>query len=76
MLYGISIVLTHCFCFVQVLFNTQPLTQYFKQNMHLYELNTANKLGTKGQLALRYSELLKEVSLQLIVAHVNVIIIF
>lgn len=46
---------------LQVLFNTQPLTQYFKQNMHLYELNTANKLGTKGQLALRYSELLKEV---------------
>lgn len=30
--------------------------------MHLYELNTMNKLGTKGQLALRYSELLKEVS--------------
>lgn len=29
--------------------------------MHLYELNTANKLGTKGQLAMRYSELLKEV---------------
>lgn len=30
--------------------------------MHLYELNISNKLGTKGQLALRYSELLKEVS--------------
>lgn len=29
--------------------------------MHLHELNTTNKLGTKGQLALRYSELLKEV---------------
>lgn len=46
---------------LQVLFNTQPLAQYFLQNMHLYELNTMNKLGTKGQLALRYSELLKEV---------------
>ncbi|XP_037024901.1 ubiquitin carboxyl-terminal hydrolase 32 isoform X4 [Bradysia coprophila] len=46
---------------LQVLFNTQPLTQYFNQNMHLYELNTTNKLGTKGQLAMRYSELLKEV---------------
>lgn len=46
---------------LQVLFNTQPLAQYFLQNMHLYELNTTNKLGTKGQLALRYSELLKEV---------------
>ncbi|KAJ6636569.1 Ubiquitin carboxyl-terminal hydrolase 32, partial [Pseudolycoriella hygida] len=46
---------------LQVLFNTQPLTQYFNRNMHLYELNTTNKLGTKGQLAMRYSELLKEV---------------
>lgn len=48
---------------LQVLFNTQPLAQYFLQSMHLYELNTTNKLGTKGQLALRYAELLKEVSL-------------
>lgn len=46
---------------LQVLFNTQPLTQYFKQGMHMYELNTTNKLGTKGQLALRYADLLKEV---------------
>lgn len=47
---------------LQVLFNTQPLTQYFLQNMHLFELNTTNKLGgTRGQLALRYAELLKEV---------------
>lgn len=45
----------------QVMFNTQPLTQYFRQNMHLYELNTTNKLGTKGQLALRYADLLREV---------------
>ncbi|XP_059614538.1 ubiquitin carboxyl-terminal hydrolase 32 isoform X2 [Phlebotomus argentipes] len=46
---------------LQVMFNTQPLARYFQQDMHLYELNTANKLGTKGQLAMRYSELLKEV---------------
>lgn len=46
---------------LQVLFNTQPLAKYFLQNMHLYELNTTNKLGTKGQLALRYADLLKEV---------------
>uniref|UniRef100_W4VR89 ubiquitinyl hydrolase 1 n=1 Tax=Corethrella appendiculata TaxID=1370023 RepID=W4VR89_9DIPT len=46
---------------LQVLFNTSPLTQYFRKNMHLYELNTTNKLGTKGQLAVKYSELLKEV---------------
>lgn len=52
-------------CFInaalQVLFNTQPLTQYFRQSMHLYELNVANRMGTKGQLALRYAELLNEV---------------
>uniref|UniRef100_A0A2M4A0P1 ubiquitinyl hydrolase 1 n=1 Tax=Anopheles triannulatus TaxID=58253 RepID=A0A2M4A0P1_9DIPT len=46
---------------LQVLFNTQPLTQYFIKRMHLYELNTANKMGTKGQLVLRYAELLKDV---------------
>lgn len=46
---------------LQVLFNTQPLTQYFRQNMHLFELNTTNRMGTRGQLALRYAELLKEV---------------
>ncbi|XP_055640764.1 ubiquitin carboxyl-terminal hydrolase 32 isoform X2 [Toxorhynchites rutilus septentrionalis] len=46
---------------LQVLFNTQPLTQYFIKRMHLYELNLTNKLGTKGQLAMRYAELLREV---------------
>ena len=46
---------------LQVLFNTQPLTQYFRQNMHLFELNTTNKFGTKGALAVKYSELLKDV---------------
>lgn len=46
---------------LQVLFNTQPLTQYFIRQMHMYELNMANKLGTKGQLAMRYAELLREV---------------
>ncbi|XP_053671807.1 ubiquitin carboxyl-terminal hydrolase 32 [Anopheles nili] len=46
---------------LQVLFNTQPLTQYFIKKMHMYELNTTNKLGTKGQLVLRYAELLRDV---------------
>ncbi|XP_055541927.1 ubiquitin carboxyl-terminal hydrolase 32 isoform X2 [Wyeomyia smithii] len=46
---------------LQVLFNTQPLTQYFINKMHMYELNVNNKLGTKGQLAVRYAELLREV---------------
>ncbi|XP_037889986.1 ubiquitin carboxyl-terminal hydrolase 32 isoform X1 [Glossina fuscipes] len=46
---------------LQVLFNTQPLAQYFRRNMHMFELNTTNKLGTRGHLATRYGELLKEV---------------
>jgi len=29
--------------------------------MHRFEVNAANKLGTRGQLAMRYAELLKEV---------------
>ena len=46
---------------LQVLFNTQPLSQYFRQDMHLKELNINNKMGTKGELARRYAELLKEI---------------
>ncbi|XP_055844484.1 ubiquitin carboxyl-terminal hydrolase 32 isoform X2 [Episyrphus balteatus] len=46
---------------LQVLFNTQPLAQYFRRNVHLFEMNKQNKLGTKGQLATRYGELLKEI---------------
>lgn len=46
---------------LQVLFNTKPLTEYFKQNLHLFELNTQNKMSTKGHLTLRYAELLKEI---------------
>ncbi|XP_017089550.2 ubiquitin carboxyl-terminal hydrolase 32 isoform X2 [Drosophila bipectinata] len=46
---------------LQVLFNTQPLAQYFQREMHRFELNATNKLGTRGQLAMRYGELLKEV---------------
>lgn len=46
---------------LQVLFNTKPLTEYFRQNIHLFELNTNNKMGTKGHLAIRYAELLKEI---------------
>lgn len=46
---------------LQVLFNTKPLTEYFRQNIHLFELNTQNKMGTKGHLTIRYAELLKEI---------------
>lgn len=46
---------------LQVLFNTKPLTEYFKQNLHLFELNIHNKMSTKGHLTMRYAELLKEI---------------
>ncbi|XP_028171879.1 uncharacterized protein LOC114361131, partial [Ostrinia furnacalis] len=46
---------------LQSVWNTGPLTQYFNSGMHMYELNTANPLGTKGALALRFGELCKEV---------------
>lgn len=46
---------------LQVMFNTKPLAQYFHKEMHMFELNRSNKLGTKGQLATRYGELLREV---------------
>lgn len=46
---------------LQVLFNTKPLTEYFKQNLHLFELNLHNKMSTKGHLTMRYAELLKEI---------------
>lgn len=46
---------------LQVMFNTKPLTEYFRQNIHLFELNTNNKMGTKGHLAIRYADLLKEI---------------
>lgn len=46
---------------LQAVWNTGPLTCYFTRDMHLYELNTNNPLGTKGALAQRYGELCKEV---------------
>ncbi|XP_063389066.1 LOW QUALITY PROTEIN: ubiquitin carboxyl-terminal hydrolase 32, partial [Cydia fagiglandana] len=46
---------------LQSVWNTGPLTRYFNSGIHLYEVNTANPLGTKGALAVRYGELCKEV---------------
>ncbi|KAM3956800.1 LOW QUALITY PROTEIN: ubiquitin specific protease 32 [Aphomia sociella] len=46
---------------MQAVWNTGPLRRYFNSDMHLYEVNTTNPLGTKGALALRYGELCKEV---------------
>ncbi|CAH4028089.1 unnamed protein product [Pieris brassicae] len=46
---------------LQAVWNTGPLRRYFNSGLHLYEVNTANPLGTGGALAVRYGELCKEV---------------
>ncbi|XP_059478649.1 ubiquitin carboxyl-terminal hydrolase 32 [Neocloeon triangulifer] len=45
---------------LQCVSNTRPLTQYFINNMHLYELNRVNPLGMKGNIAKKYGELVHE----------------
>ncbi|XP_061382130.1 ubiquitin carboxyl-terminal hydrolase 32 isoform X2 [Danaus plexippus] len=46
---------------LQSVWNTGPLARYFNSGLHLYEVNSANPLGTGGSLALRFGELCKEV---------------
>ncbi|CAG0918046.1 unnamed protein product [Notodromas monacha] len=46
---------------LQCVSNTPPLTKYFLQDMHLYELNRTNPLGMKGHVAKRYGDLIKEI---------------
>eukprot|EP00347_Sterkiella_histriomuscorum_P020920 403335950 len=45
---------------LQCLSNTIELTKYFCNNMHKQDINKDNPLGMKGQLALTYGELIKE----------------
>nr|CAB3267554.1 ubiquitin carboxyl-terminal hydrolase 32 [Phallusia mammillata] len=45
---------------IQCLSSTQPLTQYFLEEKHLYELNRTNPIGMKGHIAKRYSDLSHE----------------
>ncbi|XP_031572210.1 ubiquitin carboxyl-terminal hydrolase 32-like [Actinia tenebrosa] len=45
---------------LQCLSNTQPLTQYFINRCHYYELNRANPLGMKGHIARRYGDLVED----------------
>ncbi|KAK8745322.1 hypothetical protein OTU49_000128, partial [Cherax quadricarinatus] len=40
--------------------NTHPLTTYFINNMHLYELNPDNPCGMKGHMARQYGNLMQE----------------
>ena len=46
---------------IQCCSNTIPLTNYFINNMHLYELNASNPHGTKGLMARQYGALIKEI---------------
>lgn len=41
--------------------NTGPLTRYFISSAHMRELNTTNPLGTRGHMAVRYAELLRDI---------------
>lgn len=45
---------------LQCLSNTQPLTQYFTNKCHFYELNRTNPLGMKGHIARRYGDLTQD----------------
>ncbi|XP_070572719.1 ubiquitin carboxyl-terminal hydrolase 32-like isoform X2 [Ptychodera flava] len=45
---------------LQCISNTQPLTQYFNKNVHLYEFNRTNPLGMKGHIAKRYGDLVQD----------------
>uniref|UniRef100_H2ZLM8 Ubiquitin carboxyl-terminal hydrolase 32 n=1 Tax=Ciona savignyi TaxID=51511 RepID=H2ZLM8_CIOSA len=45
---------------LQCISNTRPLTKYFLENKHLYELNRTNPLGMKGHIAKRYCDLTQE----------------
>nr|XP_018670070.1 ubiquitin carboxyl-terminal hydrolase 32 [Ciona intestinalis] len=45
---------------LQCISNTRPLTKYFLENKHLFELNRTNPLGMKGHIAKRYCDLTQE----------------
>ena len=46
---------------IQVLSNCFQLTKYFLSNIYLNEINTENKLGSKGKIAHSYKKLLKQI---------------
>ena len=45
---------------LQCLSHTASLTDYFLENHHLNEINKTNPLGTKGELAIAFGKLLRE----------------
>lgn len=44
---------------IQCLFHTDNFTKYFLMNLHSKDINLSNRLGTKGELATKYSHLIK-----------------
>ena len=46
---------------IQCLSNTREITEYFMSNKFLGEINSTNPLGTKGNLACAYAELIREI---------------
>ena len=51
-------------CFIssalQCLSFSLPLTEYFHRNLFIREINDTNPLGSKGQLALAYGKIIKQ----------------
>jgi ubiquitin carboxyl-terminal hydrolase 4/11/15 len=45
---------------LQCLSNTKEITEYFMSNGFLKDINSSNPLGTKGNLACAYAELMRE----------------
>jgi len=45
---------------LQCLSNTYPLTEFFLNNDYEKEINSTNKLGSKGEVAKRYAQFIKE----------------
>lgn len=45
---------------LQCLSNCEPLREYFRKKLHLYELNKTNPLGCKGTVARRYGDLISQ----------------
>ena len=45
---------------LQCLSNTQEITEYFMSNNFINDINHSNPLGTKGNLACAYAELVRQ----------------
>src|SRR5689334_20955544 len=50
-----------CLLVVQCLSNTDPLIEYFSNDIHFQDLNKTNPMGSKGELATQFASLVKEI---------------